>query len=201
MAKRPAIVGLTGGIGTGKSALAAALESLGVPVFYADAQAKQFYRQTEHQEWLALTFGNQVFLPDFSLNRTYLAGQIFSNPELKSLLESKIHPFVQGLFAHWIQEQSALYVVREAAILIESGSYRDCQAVVVVEAPLEQRIQRVMLRDKLSRETVLQRIQAQMTDAQRNDFATFLIRNPDGNDVSKAAVELHKQLLDYLNRP
>ena len=97
--------------------------------------------------------------------------------------------------------RSNIYVVREAAILIESGSYRDCQAVVVVEAPLEQRIQRVMLRDKLSRETVLQRIQAQMTDAQRNDFATFLIRNPDGNDVSKAAVELHKQLLDYLNRP
>ena len=139
-------------------------------------------------------------MPDSSLNRTFLAGQIFSNPELKSVLESKIHPFVQELFALWIQDTSAVYVVREAAILIESGSYRDCQAVVVVEAPIEQRIQRVMQRDNLSRETVLQRIQAQMTDAQRNEFATFLIQNPDGNDLVKAAVDLHAQLLNYVNR-
>lgn len=200
MAQSPAVVGLTGGIGSGKSALASAMESLGVPVFYADAQAKQFYSFAENQDWLIQTFGNQVFLPDSSLNRAFLAGQIFSNPELKSLLESKIHPFVQRVFAHWIQEQTASYVLREAAILIESGSYRDCQAVVVVEAPLEQRIQRVMHRDNLSRETVLQRIQAQMTDAQRHSFATFLIQNPDGNDLVKAAVDLHAQLLDYLKR-
>jgi len=200
MAQSPAIVGLTGGIGSGKSALASAMESLGVPVFYADAQAKRFYNYAENKAWLVQTFGNQVFLPDSSLNRTFLAGQIFSNPELKSVLESKIHPFVQELFALWIQDTSAVYVVREAAILIESGSYRDCQAVVVVEAPIEQRIQRVMQRDNLSRETVLQRIQAQMTDAQRNEFATFLIQNPDGNDLVKAAVDLHVQLLNYLNR-
>lgn len=200
MAQSPAIVGLTGGIGSGKSALASAMESLGVPVFYADAQAKRFYNYAENKAWLVQTFGNQVFLPDSSLNRTFLAGQIFSNPELKSVLESKIHPFVQGLFADWIQDKSSVYVVREAAILIESGSYRDCQAVVVVEAPIEQRIQRVMHRDNLGRETVLQRIQAQMTDAQRNEFATFLIQNPDGNDLAKAAVDLHAQLLNYLNR-
>jgi len=200
MAQSPAIVGLTGGIGSGKSALASAMESLGVPVFYADAQAKRFYNYAENKAWLVQTFGNQVFLPDSSLNRTFLAGQIFSNPELKSVLESKIHPFVQGLFADWIQDKSSVYVVREAAILIESGSYRDCQAVVVVEAPIEQRIQRVMHRDNLGRETVLQRIQAQMTDAQRNEFATFLIQNPDGNDLIKAAVNLHAQLLNYLNR-
>jgi dephospho-CoA kinase len=200
MAQSPAIVGLTGGIGSGKSALASAMESLGVPVFYADAQAKRFYNYAENKAWLVQTFGNRVFLPDSSLNRTFLAGQIFSNPELKSVLESKIHPFVQGLFAVWIQDKSAVYVVREAAILIESGSYRDCQAVVVVEAPIEQRIQRVMQRDNLSRETVLQRIQAQMTDAQRKEFATFLIQNPDGNDLVKAAVDLHAQLLDYVKR-
>lgn len=200
MAKSPAIVGLTGGIGSGKSAVASAMESLGVPVFYADTEAKRFYTQAEHKDWLIQTFGNQVFFPDSSLNRAFLAEAIFSNPDLKSLLESKIHPYVQSLFAIWVKAQCAPYVLREAAILIESGSYKDCAAVVVVEAPIEQRIQRVMERDNLSRETVLQRIQAQLTDAQRNPFATFLISNPDGNNLSTTALHLHTQLLNFLKQ-
>jgi len=198
MAKCPAIVGLTGGIGCGKSAIAAALNQLGVPVFYADLEAKAFYRFPEHQLWIEQAFGPDSFLPNGEVNRAHLAALIFGSKELKSLLESKIHPFVQNRFKEWLQQQSGPYIVREAAILIESASYKDCAAVVVVEAPLEQRIQRVMKRDSVQRQVVLQRIQAQMSDAQRRSYATHLLQNPDGNDIAAAAQKLHQSLLEFL---
>ena len=198
MAHGPAIVGLTGGIGSGKSALASALQQLGVPVFYADQEAKAFYLFPENRTWIAHTFGEQSFFPNGELNRAHIAQHIFSSKELKALLEAKIHPFVQGRFQAWMQQQTAPYILREAAILIESGSYTDCAAVVVVEAPLEQRIQRVMERDAVPREVVLQRIQAQMSDEQRSRYATLRLQNPDGTDVQALAKHLHQTLLERL---
>ena len=194
-------IGLTGGIGSGKTSIAQIIAAMSYPVYYSDQRAKFLSDENPAiRNGLFDLFGDEAYI-DGTLNRVFVSERIFSNPDLRLKVNEIIHPIVRKDFDDWAAQQTSSLIFNEAAILFETGAYQQFDAVLLVCAPEAVRIQRVMLRDKLSRETVLQRIQAQMTDAQRNDFATFLIRNPDGNDVSKAAVELHKQLLDYLNRP
>lgn len=171
------IIGLTGGIGSGKTTLATYMQSLGIPVFIADEEAKKLMQSTEVLREIQAVFGEVVF-KNGQLNRQELASIVFAKPEKLNQLNGIIHPVVKKQFKIWLdQHQSAPFVVYEAAILFESGSYQNCDAIITITAPLEDRIARVMQRDNSSREQVLNRINAQWTDAQRAAKSNFVIEN------------------------
>ena len=173
------IIGLTGGIGSGKTTLATYIESLGIPVFIADDEAKKLMQSDEVLREIKAVFGEAVFEKG-QLNRQELASIVFSNPKKLSQLNGIIHPAVKKQFKVWLdQHQLAPFVVYEAAILFESGSYQNCDYIITITAPLEDRITRVMQRDNSSREQVLNRINAQWTDEQRATKSNFVIENSD----------------------
>ena len=171
------ILGLTGGIGSGKTTLVNYMESLGIPVFIADEEAKKAMQSLHVLEEVKTSFGTAIF-ENGHLNRQQLASIVFSNPDKLKILNSIIHPEVKRLFAIWLdQHKTVPFVVYEAAILFESGSYQNCDYIITVTAPLEDRIARVMQRDNCSREQVLQRINAQWTDEERTAKSNFVIDN------------------------
>ena len=171
------IIGLTGGIGSGKTTLVNYMESLGIPVFIADEEAKKAMQSPHVLEEVKTSFGPAIF-ENGHLNRQQLASIVFSNPDKLKELNSIIHPEVKRLFAIWLdQHKTVPFVVYEAAILFESGSYQNCDYIITVTAPLEDRITRVMQRDNCSREQVLQRINAQWTDEERAAKSNFVIEN------------------------
>lgn len=173
------IIGLTGGIGSGKTTLATYIESLGIPVFIADDEAKKLMQSVEVLREIKAIFGETIFEKG-QLNRQELASIVFSNPEKLSQLNGIIHPAVKKQFKVWLdQHRLAPFVVYEAAILFESGSYQNCDYIITITAPLEDRIARVMQRDNSSREQVLNRINAQWTDEQRAAKSNFVIVNSD----------------------
>lgn len=178
------IIGLTGGIGSGKTTLATYIESLGIPVFIADDEAKKLMQSAEVLGEIKAIFGETIF-ENRQLNRQELAAIVFSNPEKLSQLNGIIHPAVKKQFKIWLdQNQSAPFVVYEAAILFESGSYQNCDYIITVTAPLEDRIARVMQRDNSSREQVLNRINAQWTDELRAAKSNFIIENSDPQNAN-----------------
>ena len=185
------IIGLTGGIGSGKTTLALYMESLGIPVFIADDEAKKVMQFPEVLDAIYSIFGDAIFENGHG-NRQKLAAIVFSNPEKLSQLNAIIHPAVKKHFAIWLnQYQSEPFVVYEAAILFESGSYQNCDFIITISAPIEDRILRVMQRDDSSKEQVMQRIQAQWTDEQRASKSNFEIYN---SNPETAKLELDKIL-------
>ena len=185
------IIGLTGGIGSGKTTLVNYMESLGIPVFIADEEAKKAMQSLHVLEEVKTSFGTAIF-ENGHLNRQQLASIVFSNPDKLKELNSIIHPEVKRLFAIWLdQHKTVPFVVYEAAILFESGSYQNCDYIITVTAPLEDRITRVMQRDNCSREQVLQRINAQWTDEERTAKSNFVI---DNTTAQSAKYEIDKIL-------
>lgn len=183
------IIGLTGGIGSGKTTLVNYMVSLGIPVFIADEEAKKAMQSPHVLEEVKTSFGPAIF-ENGHLNRQQLASIVFSNPDKLKILNSIIHPEVKRLFAIWLdQHKTVPFVVYEAAILFESGSYQNCDYIITVTAPLEDRITRVMQRDNCSREQVLQRINAQWTDEERAAKSNFVIDNTNSksakNEIDK----------------
>ncbi len=188
------IIGLTGGIGSGKTTLATYIESLGIPVFIADDEAKKLVQSAEVLGEIKAIFGETIF-ENGQLNRQQLAAIVFANPEKLSQLNGIIHPAVKKQFKIWLdQNQSAPFVVYEAAILFESGSYQNCDYIITITAPFEDRIARVMQRDNSSREQVLNRINAQWTDEQRTAKSNFIIENSDPQNAKSQLDEILKIL-------
>jgi dephospho-CoA kinase len=175
-------IGLSGGIGSGKSTIAMVLEKMGYPVFYSDQEAKKLY--AEHpvlQKHLLDLLGPEVY-QDGQLNKQFLSEQLFSNPELKTQVSALVHPMVRSAFESWAQQQTSDLVFNEAAILFETGAYLLFDATILVMAPLETRIERVQKRDSLSREEVLKRVANQWTDAQKQALTPHQIIN-DGRPL------------------
>lgn len=188
------IIGLTGGIGSGKTTLANYFKSLEIPVFIADDEARGLMQTPEILGEIKSIFGETVFENDV-LNRQKVATIVFTNPEKLHQLNSIIHPAVKKHFTNWlIIHKSAPLVVYEAAILFESGSYHNCDFVITITAPLEVRIERVLQRDKTSREEVLNRIKAQWTDEERIAKSDFVIENLDSQTAKSEADKILKIL-------
>lgn len=182
------IIGLTGGIGSGKTTLATYMESLGIPVFIADDEAKKLMQTAAVLEAIQTSFGDAIF-ENGQLNRQQLAAIVFSKPEKLKQLNGIIHPAVKQQFSIWLgQYQSEPLVVYEAAILFESGSYQNCDSIITITAPLEDRIIRVMQRDSSSREQVLERINAQWTDDQRAAKSDYVIDNTN-TQIAKQEID------------
>lgn len=171
------IIGLTGGIGSGKTTIASFFKAARIPIYIADDAGKKVMQEALVLNSIKEVFGNIVF-NDGILDRAELAKIVFSDPEKLQILNKIVHPAIKQDFELWLkQNDKAQYVIYEAAILFESNKYKDCDVIVSVVAPLETRINRVLERDATTRDLVLKRINAQWTDAQRVEKSDFVIEN------------------------
>lgn len=188
-------VGLTGGIGSGKSLVAAAFAKFGIPVYYADKEAKRLMNEdAELRKEIIEIFGKNAYVNGI-LNTKHLAHVVFNDKGKLNRLNSKVHPAVRRDYKEWAKRQDAPYNLREAAILFESGSYKDCDLVILVTAPEELRIQRVMERDGVSREEVLSRIRQQWDDEKKAKRSQFIIENEGLASINKRVSEIHDSIL------
>ncbi|HEY6142589.1 MAG TPA: dephospho-CoA kinase [Flavobacterium sp.] len=182
------VIGLTGGIGSGKTTIANLFMAAAVPVYIADEEARKIMQSAEIISAIKKTFGTAIFENDI-LNRQQLAEIVFNNPDQLKLLNAIIHPAVKKHFGNWILNYKDIpFVIYEAAILFESGNYKNCDQIITVTAPIESRIQRVMQRDKTTRDHVLKRMYAQWSDNQRIEKSDFVIENVSP-EVTKAEVD------------
>jgi len=175
------IIGLTGGIGSGKTTIAKHIISLGIPVYIADDKAKKILMLPETLKSLKLVFGNAIFEGEI-LNKDKLSAIVFNNPKKLKQLNQITHPGIKKDFDNWLKaNENFPLVVKEAAILFESGSYKDCDVIITIVAPIEERIHRVMTRDNTNSEAVLSRINNQWTDQMKSDKSDYIIENEDIN--------------------
>lgn len=191
-------IGITGGIGSGKSTACRIFSVLGIPVFEADSEAKHLMNTNQEiARQLIRLFGEAVYLPDHTIDRKYLAGIVFNNPSLLAQLNQIVHPAVRKAFLDWCNDQDSPYVIHEAAILFESGFYKLMDKTIAVVADQNQRISRVLKRDNLSPELVMERIKNQWTDEERIKLADYLISNNDDELIVPQIVELDKKIRAY----
>jgi len=189
------IIGLTGGIGSGKTTIATHFKALGVPVYIADDEAKKIMDSPEIGIALKKIFGNGIF-ENNKIVKENLAKIVFQDPEKLKFLNNIIHPAVQKKFQDWLKQHDKFpIVIKEAAILFESGSYKDCDTIITVVAPLETRIARVLERDKTTKENVMLRINNQWTDEMRIARSDYTIDNNDITAAKKQADEILKKLI------
>lgn len=189
-------VGLTGGIGSGKSLVARMFEILGVPVFYADKEAKlQMVSNQEIREKVSKLFGNQAY-KEKELNREFIAEIAFNNPGLLEKLNEAVHPVVHQHFLKWADTLSGnAYIIEEAAILFESGANTYFDYSILVTSPESLRIVRVMNRDKVGEEKVRERMKNQFTEEKKLSLADFVIDNDIDSMVLPQVLDLHERLL------
>jgi dephospho-CoA kinase len=188
------IIGLTGGIGSGKTIVAEYFKSLGVPVYIADEEAKKLMTSDDIINALSNEFGKEI-LENGILNREKLAQLVFNNPKKLQKLNNIVHPKVKIHFDNWVEKhRNSPFVVKEAAILFESGSYKYCDTIITVTCPLEIRLQRVMKRDKTDRKSVLKRIENQWTDEQRIAKSNYVIDNLSVESTKKQVDEILKKI-------
>lgn len=188
-------VGITGGIGSGKSVVSQLFELMGIPVYDTDSESKKLTDSDNIiRERLIALLGNEVY-KDHVLNKPFLAAYLFGNPEHAAKVNAIIHPRVKEHFLKWIDKRNCLGIVAiESAILIESGFAEYVDKIVLVSAPLDLRLERAVKRDNLSRELIMKRIQCQMSDKEKENYADFIICN-DGN---KPLIPQVLQLVDLL---
>ncbi len=186
-------IGLTGGIGSGKSTAAKIFSAMDIPVYYSDKVAKKMLATNENikTEYTKI-LGTEICLPDGSLDKIKIAELIFNDKEILNKINSLMWTFVKEDFDLWIEKQKAPYVVQESALLYESGTATKHNFVVTVDAPLELRIKRVMNRDKISRKEVLDRIKNQISQEEKNKLANFVVINDGLNLLLPQIMKLHK---------
>jgi dephospho-CoA kinase len=188
-------VGLTGGIGSGKTTVAKMFELLNVPVYYADAASKRLYKtDKELMQKLKAHFGDDIYNGE-ELNRTKLASLVFADAQQLTLLNSLVHPPTIRDAEQWMQAQTTPYVIKEAALLFESGSVAGLDYVIGVYAPQHLRLKRVMERDNATREDVLNRIARQIDEEIKMKLCDFVIVNNEQELVIPQVLKLHEQLL------
>jgi len=188
-------VGITGGIGSGKSTVARVFEVLGIPVYNADTAARNLMNEDESlRQAIRHHFGEESY-KDGALNRSYLAAQVFDNPEKLALLNSLTHPATIRHAEEWMRRQHAPYTLKEAALIFESGSSAQLDFVIGVYAPQALRIARVTGRDQVTREEVLKRMQRQIDETIKMKLCDTVIINDDQHPVIPQVLALHDQLL------
>lgn len=193
-------IGLTGGIGSGKSTVAKIFETLGIPVYYADAEAKRLMNSSETlKKVIRQNFGEATYEND-QLNRKYLAGIVFNNPEKLELLNALIHPVTINDAEQWMQQQSAPYSIKEAALLFESGATENLDFIVGVYAPQALRIKRVMKRDGLTADEIMKRINRQVNEEMKMKLCDFVIINDEQELLIPQVLKLHQHFSGLSNK-
>ncbi|MFD2557255.1 dephospho-CoA kinase [Sphingobacterium tabacisoli] len=189
-------VGITGGIGSGKSYISRIFKAMGVPFYDADKEAKQLMNHDpDIHKGLVNAFGTEVYQADGVLDRKWLAEQVFNNNDKLEILNSIVHPLVIRHGEMWALRQTAAYSLKEAALLIESGSYKSLDCLILVSAPEELRIERVMHRDAVSRAEVQGRIDKQMPESEKEKYADFIVHNDGVSPLLPQILHIHQQIL------
>lgn len=188
-------IGITGGIGSGKSTVANIFKVLGIPVFDADSVAKQVMENDlQLREQLIAQFGDASF-QDGKLNRAYLASIVFKDPYQLALLNAMVHPITLKAADDWMQLQSAPYAIKEAALIFEAGAGAGLDLIIGVTAPTAIRIQRVMQRDGISRDAVLERMDKQIDESIKMRLCDFVILNDNLHLLTTQVLDLHKRFI------
>jgi len=190
------IIGLTGGIGSGKTTVAGFFSALGVPVYIADIEARKLTQNSKviRKKLIAL-LGSEAYNVE-GLNRNFVANLIFNDKELIEQVNRIIHPKVARHFKRWVVKQEAPYCIKEAAILFENGSYKNCDATILVTAPIAQRVERVLKRDHSTTAAIEDRMSNQWQDEKKITLADFHIENIDLEMTKSRVEELHHLLLN-----
>ena len=188
-------VGITGGIGSGKTTVCMFFETLGIPVYYADKQAKLLMNtDPELKDSILDYFGSEVYCND-TLNRKKLAEIVFNNKIALEKLNSLVHPAVSRDFECWLSKQKSQYVLEEAAIIFESNITHRFDKIILVTAPEKIRIERVCVRDNVSPETVRERMNNQWSDDKKVALADYIIYNDNIRLITHQVLKIHKELL------
>jgi len=188
-------VGITGGIGSGKSIVSKVFEVLGVPVYYADDAAKRLMNEHEPmKQRLVEAFGDSTY-SNGQLNRAYLSSMVFKDPVKLALLNSIVHPATLRDAEEWMLRQNHPYAIKEAALIFESGAQENLDLVIGVYAPAHLRIQRVMKRDGITREEVKARMDKQIEEDIKMQLCDYVITNDEQQLVIPQVVNLHEKIL------
>ena len=191
-------VGLTGGMGSGKSTVARFFENCGIPIYTADTRAKELMHDADVMNQVKGLLGAGAYSAKGSLDRKFVAAIVFSDAETLKKLNAIVHPKVAEDFKVWASAQRAPYVIKEAAILFENGKYTSCDWTILVTAPQKERIARVMQRDGTSKKEVLLRMDKQWPDEEKVPLADFLIQNLNIENTENQAREIHLKILRSL---
>lgn len=190
-------IGLTGGIGSGKSTVAKVFEVLGIPVYYADDAGKRLMNEDEQlRDKIKQAFGPAAYKNE-QLDRKYLADIVFKTPEKLALLNAIVHPATIADAEKWMQEQNSPYAIKEAAIIFETGAQEFLDCVIGVYAPAPLRIQRAMQRDNISREEVIARMNKQIDETIKMRLCDFVIVNDEQQLLIPQVAALHKNLTGF----
>ncbi|MFA5244754.1 MAG: dephospho-CoA kinase [Pedobacter sp.] len=191
-------IGITGGIGSGKTTVCKVFELLGIPVFYADSIAKSImHTDAELKDQIIRVFGKDSYSENGDLDRAYISSIVFKDEAELQKLNSLVHPAVFRAFDLWVSEQvNVPYVMKEAALLFESDSYKMCDQTILVLAPEEIRIARVTERDKISEDEVKLRMKKQWPDAEKQKLANYILRNDESHLLIPEIIDLHRQFIE-----
>ena len=194
------LVGLTGGIGSGKTTIANFFKELGVPIYIADTEAKALMNRSKviKRKLIAL-FGDNAY-QNGKLNRDFLSKQIFNNKDLLQKMNAIVHPKVASHFKRWVKKQEAPYVISEAAILFENGSYKKYDYIITVTAPEEVRLKRVISRDNSSKEKVKSVMNNQWKDEEKIKLSDYVIQNINLEEAKAQVLQIHQNLLQKLQK-
>lgn len=188
------LVGLTGGIGSGKTTVAHMFEELGVPVYNSDEKAKYLMVTSKDlKSRIKLLMGEKAYIGE-ELNREYIAEKVFTQKELLSKLNAIVHPAVRQDFKIWASLQNAPYVIQEAAILFENGAYKNFDRMILVTAPKQLRLERIMLRDKVHENNILARMNYQWNDDKKTPLSHYIIENTDLDETHSEVKKIHQKL-------
>lgn len=192
-------LGITGGIGSGKTSVCRVFNVLGIPVFSADPEAKKIIDNDTNIKRSINKIAGKDLYKEGTIDRMELASMIFNDPELLRKVNHLVHPVVFEHFLKWSDLQGAPYVIMEAAILFESGASSLVDRVATVVAPVEERISRVTRRNKLTREQVLDRIKNQMDDESKIKLSDYVIYNSENDMIIPAILKIHEDILNHID--
>lgn len=189
-------IGLTGNIGSGKSTVARIFQSLGIPVYNADTEAKRLMLEDEElQKSITKVFGEMAFQGN-ALNRSFLASQVFNDTEKLALLNSLVHPVTLRDAERWMHEQKNHYIIKEAALIFESGSEKNLDFVIGVQSPEALRIERAAKRDGVSHEMIKARMDRQMEEAEKMRLCKYVVINDENHLLIPQVLQLHETFLN-----
>ena len=192
------IIGLTGGIGSGKTTVANMFFEFGVPIYIADIEAKKLMNRSKViKRQLIKVFGEDAYL-DGLLNKPFIAKKIFGNKDFLKKMNAIVHPKVAAHFKRWVVKQTTPYVIKEAAILFENNNYLHCDAVILVVASEEDRIQRVIKRDNSSEQQVKSIMDNQWSDERKMALSQFVINNNTLFETLNQVEKTHKKILNSI---
>ncbi|WP_303318989.1 dephospho-CoA kinase [Flavivirga abyssicola] len=189
------IVGLTGGIGSGKTTVAQQFKKLGVPVYIADVEAKNLMHKSKIiKRKLIQLFGDKAYIDD-ELNKHFIANIIFNDKTYLQKMNAIVHPRVARHFEKWSLKQDAPYVIKEVAILFENGGHKACDYIITVTAPKELRIKRLLMRDNTTKDKIKSIMKNQWTDAEKIKYSQYVIDNVDLEMTKNQVVDIHEDIL------